>query len=67
MTRRPRRSGPTRERERDLKDTLAQLKRTDAQVAEALVTVLRRKDTRMLVAFGVLLEFVARRLRRRTP
>ena len=67
MTRRPGGRGPTRERERDLKDTLAQLKRTDAQVAEALVTVLRRKDPRMLVAFGVLLEFVARRLRRRTP
>lgn len=66
MRRRPVRSGRTRERERDLKDLLAQRKRTDAEVAEALVTVLRRKDTRVLVAFGVLLEFVAQRLRRRT-
>jgi hypothetical protein len=66
MKRRPARSAPTRERERDLKDMITQLKRTDARVAEALVTVLRRADPHVLVAFGVLLEFVARRLRRWT-
>jgi len=49
------------ERERDLKDLLAQLQRTEARVAEALVTVLRRADPRTLAAFGVVLEFVAKR------
>ena len=66
MKRQPTRSEPTRERERDLKDILAQLRRTEARVAEAVVTVLRRADPRTLVAFGVLLEFVARRRGRRT-
>lgn len=65
MKRLPAGSEPTRERERDLKDMLAQLRRTDARVAEAIVTVLRRADPRTLVAFGVVLEFVAKRLRGR--
>ena len=64
MKRRRARSEPTRERERDLKDLLARRSQTDARVAEALVTVLRRADTRTLVAFGVLIEFVVQRLRR---
>lgn len=66
MKRQPTRSEPTRERERDLKDMLAQLRRTEARVAEAVVTVLRRADPHTLVAFGVLLEFVARQRGRRT-
>ena len=67
MTRRPTRAEATRERERerDLKDLLAQLLRTEAQVAEAMVTVLRRADPRTLAAFGVVLEFVAKRRRGR--
>lgn len=52
-------------RERDLKEVLARLRRTDAEVADALVTVLRRADTRTLVALGVIFEFVAQRLQRR--
>jgi hypothetical protein len=65
MKRQPTRSAPTRERERDLKDMLAQLRRTEARVAEAVVTVLRRADSRTLIAFGVLLEFVVRQRGRR--
>lgn len=61
----PAKSRPTRERERDLKEVLVRLRQTDAEVAEALVTVLRRADTRTLVALGVIFEFVAKRLRRR--
>jgi hypothetical protein len=68
MKRQPTKSEAKRERERvrvrDLKGLLAQLQRSEAQVAEAVVTVLRRADPRTLVAFGVLLEFVAKRHRR---
>ena len=66
MKRQPMRSQRLRERERDLKAMLAQLQRTEARVAEAVVTVLHRADPRTLVAFGVLLEFVARQRGRRT-
>jgi hypothetical protein len=67
MTRRTTRSEATRERERedDLKAMLVQLRRTEARVAEAVVTVLRHAPPRTLVAFGVVLEFVAKRHRRR--
>ena len=58
---------PRRSRERDLKDVLARLRRADAEVADALVTVLRRADTRTLVALGVIFEFVTQQLRRRAP
>jgi hypothetical protein len=67
MKRRPTRAEATREREgegereRDLKDMLVQLRRTEARVAEAMVTVLRHADPRTLVAFGVVLESVAKR------
>jgi hypothetical protein len=63
MKRRPTRAEATRERERerDLKDMLVQLRRTETRVAEAMVTVLRHADPRTLVAFGVVLEFVAKR------
>lgn len=65
MKSRPAKSRPTRARERDLKEVLARLRRADAEVAEALVTVLRRADTRTLVALGVIFEFVAKQFRRR--
>ncbi|HWO18423.1 MAG TPA: hypothetical protein VNO30_06590 [Kofleriaceae bacterium] len=63
MTSRP--AKPQRSRERDLKEVLARLRRADAEVADALVTVLRCADTRTLVALGVIFEFVTQQLRRR--
>lgn len=54
-----------RERVRDLKDLLAQRRRTEVRVADAMVTVLRRAAPDTLAAFGVVLEFVAKRRRGR--
>lgn len=50
--------------ERDLTDLLAHGKRSDARVADAIVTVLRRADARTLAALGLILEFVAMRATR---
>lgn len=51
-------------RERDLMDLLAHSKRSDAHVADAIVTVLSRADARTLAALGLVLEFVAMRATR---
>lgn len=61
VTRRPRTSKATHVHERDLarvrdlKDLLAQLQRTEARVAETVVTVLHHAEPRTLAAFGVVL------------
>jgi len=49
-------------RERDLMELLAHGTRSDARVADAIVTVLRRADARTLAALGLILEFVAMRV-----
>jgi len=46
-------------RERDLMVLLADSKRRDARLADAIVTVLCRADARTLAALGLVLEFVA--------
>jgi hypothetical protein len=55
----PRREKKRTARERDLMEVLAHSKRTDARVADAIVTVLSRADARTLAALGVIFEFVA--------
>ena len=51
--------------ERDLMDLLADSKRTEQRVADALITVLCRADHYTLAAFGVVVAFVARRATQR--
>jgi hypothetical protein len=51
-------------RERDLMDLLAHRKRSDARLADAIVTVLCRADARTLAALGRVLKFVAMRATR---
>jgi hypothetical protein len=46
--------------ERDLMDLLTRHHRSNARVADALVTVLCRADAGTLAALGVVLNFVAR-------
>jgi hypothetical protein len=51
-------------RERDLMDLLAHTKRSNARVADAIVTVLCRADARTLAALGLVFKFVAMRATR---
>ena len=62
----PRRAKVRTARERDLLELLAYRKRSDARVADALITVLSRTDPHTLAAFGVVVAFVAQRATRRT-
>lgn len=50
--------------ERDLMDLLARSKRREVRVADAIVAVLCRADSKTLAALGLVLEFVARRATR---
>ena len=58
MTARKERARTTQER--DLMDLLTRHHRSDARVADALITVLCQADARTLAALGVLVGFVAR-------
>ena len=46
-------------RERDQLDLLARMRRADAKLSQAIVTVFTCDDGRVLVAFGKLVRFVA--------
>jgi hypothetical protein len=52
--------------ERDLEQLLAHSKRSESRVADAIVTLLCRADTRTLAALGLVLKFVAARTTRRS-
>jgi hypothetical protein len=51
--------------ERDLRDLLARSKRREVRVADAIVAVLSRADSKTLTALGQIFKFVARRATRR--
>lgn len=50
--------------ERDLMDLLARSKRREMRVADAIVAMLSRADSKTLTALGQVLKFVARRATR---
>jgi hypothetical protein len=57
-----RRRGAVRRRQREarLLDAFADLRRSDRRVHDALVTIIRRGDVRILDAVGVIVDFVFR-------
>lgn len=54
-----RRKAPLTTRERDLLELRALRERFERQLADALITVLRRADSNTLAALGVIVVFVA--------
>ena len=58
--RRSRSAAMQAEREREQRERIAEMLASEAKLSEALVTAFTRSDGRGLVAFGVLLRFVAR-------
>jgi hypothetical protein len=48
------------ERERDQRERIAEMLASETKLSEALVTAFTRSDGKALVAFGIILAFIAR-------